>query len=56
MQNTTDISALLQNTRNIYIAIAVLTVIVGLEKARRTVAPGSATEAPVNPPANELLA
>ena len=30
MQNTTDISALVQNTRNIYIAIAVLTVIVAL--------------------------
>lgn len=30
MQNTTDISALMQSTRNIYIAIAVLTVIVGL--------------------------
>jgi len=30
MQNNSDLSALMQNTRNIYIAIAVLTVIVGL--------------------------
>lgn len=70
MQNTTDISALMQNPRNIYIAIAVLTFLVafggGLRMpacmgvmalvAWRIVTPGSTADAPANLLARELLA
>ncbi|HEX5461354.1 MAG TPA: hypothetical protein VFX20_15425 [Steroidobacteraceae bacterium] len=47
MQNTTDLAALMQSPRNIYIAVA---------KARCIIGPGSTAEAPANRMASEPLA